>query len=56
MAQLVRHLMRCTVCRVQWSVENDLFAKCACGGRLEHIDLETEINKLPYSPFDPNKK
>lgn len=55
---VTRLLMRCKACGHQWSVELEVIylTRCACGGELAEINLQAEIDKLPYSPFDPNKK
>jgi hypothetical protein len=53
---------RCKVCKAFWMYPclhagaEDVKPLCPCGGELEMYDIEAEIKKLPYVPYDPPKK
>lgn len=60
-------MARCRTCDAWWSAPHDSVtyvddkpafttAKCPCGGELGLVDMAEHAARLPYLPFDPNKK
>jgi hypothetical protein len=50
------HLARCTVCGRLWSSAPAFrLPVCACGGRLEAVDMAKQLASLPVKAYDRDK-